>query len=186
MRAADSVGADPMGADPMNADPTGAALSALDPGQPTLFPPVGYSFWWAALAAVVLLGVVAYYVLVPLLTRARERAEPTGVGWLPGETPLELRARYLGLVTEVEQSHARGELGARASHQRLSLLLRSYAYETTGLGAPRMTLADLRRARAVPLAGAVERLYPGAFREVERGGVAEAAALTRRVIDSWS
>lgn len=149
------------------------------------FPPVDYSGWWVALAVAIIAVIIAFFVLVPLLTRARERQpEPVDTSWIPA--PVSIREKYVELIGEVEQSHRRGELTIRGAHQRLSMLLRFFAYESSGIDAPQMTLADLRETRATPLSDAVARLYPGAFREVERGSVDEASDMARRVVQSWN
>lgn len=149
------------------------------------FPPVDYSGWWIVLALGIVAVIIAFYVVVPILTRAREtQPEPVDTGWIP--SPVSIREKYVDLIDEVEASHRRGELTIRASHQRLSMLLRFFAYESSGINAPQMTLADLRQTRATPLSDAVARLYPGAFREVERGSVDEAAGMAKRVVQSWN
>lgn len=154
-----------------------------------LFPPVQYSPVWAVLALVVVLALVAFYLLVPYLTRSREApAGEIDTSWLPVDVPA-LRGKYEQLITDVETAHNRGELSLRAAHQRLSLVLRLFAYETSGIRAPQMTLGELRElrdARAVPLTDAVARLYPGAFEAIERGTMVEAADVARRVVHSWS
>ena len=79
----------------------------------------------------------------------------------------------------------RGELGIREAHQRLSQLVRFHAYETSGVRAPQMTLADLRENDLTSLGDAVESLYPGAFDRIDRADVAEAAETARRVVRAW-
>ena len=150
------------------------------------FPPVAYSPLWAALAVVVLLVLAAFYIVVPLLTRqARVEAPDVDVSWMPVDVPA-LRGKYEVLISEVETAHRGGELSVRASHQRLSLLLRLFAYESTGIRAPHMTLAELRDGRDTPLSDAVAQLYPGEFEAVERGSVRDAAEVARRMVYSWS
>lgn len=156
-----------------------------------LFPPVQYSPLWGMLALLVVLALAAFYVLVPYLTRSRETAAPEpepDTSWLPIDATA-LRSKYEQLITDVEAAHNRGELSLRAAHQRLSLVLRLFAYETSGIRAPQMTLGELRElrdARAVPLTAAVAKLYPGAFEAIERGSMVEAADVARRVVHSWS
>ena len=156
-----------------------------------LFPPVQYSPLWGVLAVVVVLALAAFYVLVPYLTRSREARAPApeiDASWLPIDVSA-LRGKYEQLITDVETAYNRGELSLRAAHQRLSLVLRLFAYETSGIRAPQMTLGELRElrdARAIPLSDAVAKLYPGAFEAIERGTMVEAADVARRVVHLWS
>ena len=156
------------------------------PGGNGFFPPVQYSPLWGLLAAGILLLIVLFYVLVPWFTRDRRPRSSAGTAWMPFAPEIDLRTKYNALIGEVEESHRRGELSARASHQKLSLLLRYFVYESSGLRAPQMTLTELRGTPAVPLAEAVEKLYPGAFSSRGHGSVHEAAETARRVVFSWS
>lgn len=158
------------------------------PGGNGFFPPVAYSPLWAALAAVLLLALAAFYILVPLLTRQTRAPEPEpemDLSWMPVDVPA-LREKYEVLISEVEAAHRSGALSARAAHQRLSLLLRLFAYESSGIRAPHMTLAELREARNSPLSDAVAKLYPGEFEATPRGTVQDAAEVARRLVHTWS
>ncbi|GAB3143522.1 hypothetical protein [Marisediminicola antarctica] len=156
------------------------------PGGNGFFPPVAYSPLWAALAVVILLVLAAFYIVVPLLTRQARVEEPeVDVSWMPVDVPA-LRGKYEVLISEVEASHRLGELSVRAAHQRLSLLLRLFAYESSGIRAPHMTLAELREGRDTPLSDAVAKLYPGEFEAIERGSVLDAAEVARRMVYSWN
>lgn len=155
------------------------------PGE-GFFPPVTYSLWWTVLAVAILLVIVLFYAAVLFFTRPRREPDSeTDLSWLP-PSPAELRLKYIDLIGEVETSSARGDLGIREAHQRLSQLLRFHAFEASGIRAPQMTLTDLRAEQLSSLTTAVERLYPGAFAEIERGGVAESADMARRVVQSWT
>ncbi|MEY2849909.1 MAG: hypothetical protein RI885_2576 [Actinomycetota bacterium] len=154
------------------------------PGE-GFFPPVTHSIWWTVLAVAILLAFAVYAAVVLFATRRRERSSPDGPLWMP-PTSDELRYKYLNLISEVETANARGELGIRQAHQRLSQLLRFHAFEASGVRAPQMTLTDLRSEQLTSLTDAVEQLYPGAFAEIERGGVAQSADLARRVVRSWT
>lgn len=156
------------------------------PGGNGFFPPVAYSPLWAALAVVILLVLAAFHIVVPLLTRQARVEEPeVDVSWMPVDVPA-LRGKYEALISEVEAAHRSGELSVRAAHQRLSLLLRLFAYESSGIRAPHMTLAELRDGRDTPLSDAVAKLYPGEFEAVERGSVLDAAEVARRMVHTWS
>ncbi|MFP7832952.1 hypothetical protein [Marisediminicola sp. LYQ134] len=152
----------------------------------TFFPPVTFSPWWGVLAATLVALVIAFYIVVPLLTRAPRRAHDDAAvpEFVMPDVPLS--EKYGDLIAEVEADHRAGRVSSRAAHQRLSLLVRYFAFESTGMRAPTMTLADLRDAQSPELSDAVERLYPGAFAAIEGGSVAEAAEHARRVVKPWN
>ena len=165
-------------------------------GDKGFFAPVQYNGGWVLLGALILLAIVAFYVLVPLLTRPRRvPLEPT-TPWIPPETPDQMADRYLALIDVVESKYSRGEVNARVAHQRLSQLLRFFAWERSGVRAPQMTLAELRESNAQrdnnrdvslrDLAWAVEGYYPASFGPQDYASVSEALRNARRVVREWT
>jgi len=149
------------------------------------YPPVQFQPWWGLIGVGIILVLVAWYIFVFVSTRSRESAkEPQpGVDYRPH--PAQVREHYATMITETQAAYASGELDSREAHHQLSLLLRSFVTEREGIPTMHMTLADLRRTDLVPLSGAVERLYPGAFNPNYTGSVDEAAAEARRLVSQW-
>lgn len=146
------------------------------------FPPVQYNLLWIVLGLVLLALVVAWFVAVPLLTRARPIVSEASAR--AALAPV-VRANYLGQIDEVAFAHQRGEISGRAAHQRLSALVRGYVHESSGYPASAMTLGELRRLNLPGLTGAVERFYPAEFGTDDTASVASSAASARRVVQDW-
>ena len=154
------------------------------PDEGTFYAPVGYSVWWPLLGAALLvlcLGAAAW-----MWISTRPRHDATVPGFAVPPNPESVRERYLLLMSAILQRHDAGELGSRAAHLELSLALRTFVHEMTGLHTQRMTLTQLR-AHGLPLVGdAVELLYPGEFSA--DGGqltVAQAAHTAQDVVHAW-
>ncbi|PRY69639.1 hypothetical protein B0I08_102316 [Glaciihabitans tibetensis] len=146
------------------------------------FPPVQYNPLWAVLAFVLLALVVAWFIAVPLLTRARPVVSEAAAR---AALAPAVRAHYLGMIDEVVRAYERAELTSRAAHQRLSALVRGYVHESSGYPASAMTLGELRRLNLPGLTGAVERFYPAEFGTDDSAAVATSAAAARRVVQDW-
>jgi hypothetical protein len=86
----------------------------------------------------------------------------------------------------VEADAAAGHLTSRASHQELSLLVRKFARDVTGIDAPRMTLAELDSHPLPAAANAVGRLYPGEFGAEPLPPLARSAEAARQAVRSWN
>lgn len=154
------------------------------PDEGTFYAPVGYSVWWPLLGAALLLLCLGTVAWIWISTRApRDAAVP---GFVAPRNPESVRQRYLQLISALELRHDAGELDTRAAHLELSMAVRTFVHEMTGLQTQRMTLAQLR-AQGLTVAGdAVEVLYPGEFSAY--GGqltVAQAANMARGVVQSW-
>ena len=164
------------------------------------YAPLLYSTWltWAGLGLLFL--VAAWLVFVFLSTRQRAGAVPGAGAWPPSD-PANLKRDYLRRIDAVAVDAAAGRLSARASHQELSLLIRSFVRDIAGIDAPRMTLAELHRHGIPAAAAAIGTLYPAEFgpeprdtepRDTEpseskpRDSVATAAETAREVVRTWN
>lgn len=150
---------------------------------PDTYGPFGYHPWWvlgmAGMLLVALLSVGAW-----LWTRPRGILEPPP----PPPEPVDVRGvkeKYLAMIDEVAAEHAAGALDARALAQRLSLVLRFFAHESTGVVAEVMTLRDLADADLPTVHGAVERYYPSSFRRDAQHEPEAAIDRARQVVSAW-
>lgn len=98
-----------------------------------------------------------------------------------------LKKKYLGLIDEVAQQSAKRQLNNRASHQKLSLLVRLFAFEASGFRAQVMTLADISKGRFPALRDVIATYYPNEFDNdhVVMGSVDDALQRARQVVTTW-
>ncbi|MEX0426589.1 hypothetical protein AB3X52_03080 [Nocardioides sp. DS6] len=150
--------------------------------------PISHSDLWLWLALAGLLVVAVYYVAVTWW--GRRRTPPPAVAWTPPAPRPDPRPVHLAELDRIEKAVYEGALSAREGHQRVSHTVRSYVGEVTPVPADRMTLADLRAAGVVPLAQAVELMYPPAFAPSEEGHAAdrfpEAVRRARELVGTWT
>ncbi|GAA3591598.1 hypothetical protein GCM10022198_14420 [Klugiella xanthotipulae] len=162
------------------------------PGNGELYPPGQYGIGWLYVAlAVIALG-IGLYLLVSFLTRPKNALRP--VAAVSSAPPLvgpemlnQLRYEYLAQLDVVESRFRSGELGGRETNKVLSLVVRQFVNEYSGIEAPVMTLSDLMSQGVNPvLLDAVGRhYYPSVFR---RSGVIDPLAgleAARRVVTTW-
>jgi hypothetical protein len=113
--------------------------------------------------------------------RVRRAREP-----VPGRDAL--RADYLRQIDGVLRRARSGEVSDRRAHQQLSVLVRHFVQEVSGIAAPTMTLTDLTESgdRLVTVAETVATLYPGEFGTHRAETLEGSAALARQVVTGWS
>ena len=91
------------------------------------------------------------------------------------------------MIEDVENAHNAKEISARTLHQKLSLLVRFFAFEVSGVRAQVLTLQDLKRTKLTLLAKTIEGYYPPEFEALDsKGSVANALRQAREVVSSWS
>lgn len=147
--------------------------------------PLQYSpvWMWAGLSLLLLLA--GWYVFVFTSTR-RPRMDKNAADVAPLTDLPALKAAYLQRITDVEHHAAAGNLAARSAHQEISLLLRRFVRDATGVDAPRMTHADLAEHPLPAAAAAIAALYPGEFGPEPLPAVEATAATARKAVRSWS
>ncbi|MGO2111495.1 MAG: hypothetical protein ACTH31_07765 [Pseudoclavibacter sp.] len=156
---------------------------ATQPG--TIMPVVPYSPIWGVLAAFLIVLVVLYYALSWLFTRPRPVAPPPVAAPTPVRAVPELQGVYLQEVDTIMRRHAAGELSARRTHAALSVAVREFLSEVTGVPADKMTLTDLRSTPYVGATYAVAEYYPVVFGAAEAKNVEHGAHAARQVITLW-
>lgn len=152
--------------------------------QGTIMPAVNYWMIWGFVGGFLVLAVIAYYLWAYLSTLPRRRL-PQLATPSPAPDLGEVRARYLGRVDDVEGRYRAGALSTRRAHAELSVVVRDYVAEATGVRADRMTLSELRRTQLYGTTHTVEQFYPIVFGSREYRGVAQGANAARSVITTW-
>jgi hypothetical protein len=152
-------------------------------GRPGFYAPLLYSPWllWLALGLLALVG--GWFLYVFLSTR---KPQAPAARSRPASDLNTLRRDFLERINAVADAADAGRLPAREAHQELSLLVRTFVQGASGVGAPRMTLAELRETCPPAVAAAIEQLYPGEFAPHPRDSPAAAAETAREVVRSWS
>lgn len=149
------------------------------------YAPLEYSAWFLWAGAGLLAVVAAWLAFVFLSTRQRA-SSAHGAAAGPSSDPHSLRREYLRRIDALAADAEAGRLSVRASHQELSLLVRSFVRDVSGIDAPRMTLAELEAEGIPSAAQAIGRLYPAEFGREPRESVAVTAEAAREVVRTWN
>lgn len=152
---------------------------------PGFYPPDAYAAWWLWVGIGALALVLAWYAGVWWWTRER----PVPPVAAPSLNRVErLRAAYLREIDLVVDRAERGVITSRSAHQQLSVLVRHFVQELSGIRAPTMTLTELAGSgpRLTPVSQVVEVLYPGEFAPEAAQTVVGAGEVAREVVRRWS
>jgi hypothetical protein len=152
------------------------------PGE--VMPLVGYSPFWLLVGIALIVLVLVYYVLAWAFTRERgERVEATP------EHEVDLadeRRTAFARLDEIEQAVAAGRLDDRTAYEHLSVTVREFVAEATGVPADHMTLTELATTELYGTTRTVAQLYPGIFARDAQRNVAAATHDARQVISGWN
>ena len=159
-------------------------MRAAEP-PPGFYAPDLYAAKWLWIGIGILALVAAWYAWVWWSTRERKVVVP------PRVTPdrlSRLREDYTRQIDLVLERAASGEITQRRAHQQLSVLVRHFVQEVSGIHAPTMTLTELnaRGPRLTPVSEVVGTLYPGEFGPRETATLAGAGTVAKQVVARWS
>ncbi|GAA2491790.1 hypothetical protein [Terrabacter carboxydivorans] len=160
-------------------------MHAADAPPPGFYAPDPYAARWLWIGIGLLVLVAAWYAWVWWSTRERKVVVPARV------TPdrlSRLRADYTRQIDLVLGRASAGEISQRRAHQQLSVLVRHFVQEVSGIDAPTMTLTELnaRGSRLTPVSEVVGTLYPGEFGPRETATLAGAGTVAKEVVARWS
>ncbi|MET3163924.1 UNVERIFIED_ORG: hypothetical protein ABIB19_002338 [Arthrobacter sp. UYEF10] len=138
---------------------------------------------WTGLA---LLAVVRGWCTFVFLGTRKPKVPEQAPRFTPRPDLAGLKEAYLQRIDAVTANAAAGLLTAREAHQELSLLVRRFARDVTGIDAPRMTLAELHGHPLLSVAEAVRTIYPGAFGLEPLPPVAQSAETACQAVRQWN
>lgn len=147
--------------------------------------PMLYSAIWPILGVAAVVLVVAWFVLVPFLSRLFTRTRPAKAVERPRPAARGF-AGTLAAIDEVERAARASEISIREAHLRLSELVRSFASEGRLIDARTMTLTELRDHGMFIVADAVAQFYPIAFQEEELTELGAAPQIAREAVRAWN
>lgn len=147
--------------------------------------PAGYNMVWTILAILLFVMVGVIYFLIFFFTRKKQIKT---IAHLPASEPVvvdmnAIRAKYLAMINEVVARFEAKAIKASVAHQELSLVVRRFYAEAYKFKAEFLTLSDLKKTNKKPLTDAIEKYYPDEFDLLEKGSVADAAEIARRLIN---
>jgi hypothetical protein len=160
-------------------------VHAADAPPPGFYAPDPYAGRWLWVGVAILALVALWYAFVWWSTRERKVARATPVA---PDRLAQLRADYTRRIDAVLVRAAAGEVSQRRAHQQLSVLVRHFVQEVSGIEASTMTLTELneRGPRLTPVSEVVGALYPGEFGPRETATLAGAGTVAKQVVARWS
>ncbi len=148
---------------------------------------LSYSVWivTVAVAVVVLIGIVAFI----LFLRAKKKP-PVPVKREPAPVPTpvageQLKNKYCMMIDELEQACRKGKVNNRKAYQKLSVVLRRFVHELTGVKVHNCTLEEINRLNMPQLASVIAECYAPEFSVDKEGEIYNTMNRARMVIKEW-
>ncbi len=137
------------------------------------------------LAALLILGLIFW--------ASREKQRPKEKPETLQPEPVNPRNRAMGLkrkydrrLAQLEEDYTKGTISERKAYQKLSVLIRGFAHEMTGVRVSNYTLQELRQVGMPQLTALIEECYVPEFAPGNEGQAQEIIKKARKVISEWT
>lgn len=96
-----------------------------------------------------------------------------------------LKQKYCKEIEKLEKKCQSAKVDNRIAYQQLSILLRRFVHDLTGIKVHNCTLEEIRRLNMPQLASLIEECYAPEFSIDKKGDIYATLALARKVIIEW-
>ena len=139
-------------------------------------------------SAILLITLVAVvYILVRVYKNRKSKRKMTAKELLWTKPDMEkLKKEYLAKLERIESAFEADPTLIRPTYEKMSKLIRNFAYRATGIEVQKYTLYEIRYAKMNALADLVEEYYEPEFDRISEGDARESLKKTKRMIAEWN
>lgn len=149
-----------------------------------------YSAWPIALAAaaLVLVTLILIAMIIFRIIRNKKAGRKNTIKAILWEKPdmQKLKQEYLARLHHIEMEFDSDKTRIRPSYEKMSVLIRDFAYKATGIEVTKYSLSEIKKTELVDLADLIEEYYEPEFDKISAGDVKNSIEKTRGVISRWN
>ena len=141
---------------------------------------------WLVITIVLVVLIIASQIFFRILFKGRlKKDKKLKIKTPPAKTRMMIKREYLYQLDCLAAEFSSGRRTVRAAYQEMSLLIRNYVHEMTGIRVQDCTLSEIRSLGMPNLEILVESYYEPEFAKFTRADIRNSFARTRRVIETW-
>ena len=97
-----------------------------------------------------------------------------------------IKNNFLNKINELEEKFDNNLLTSRKTYQELSVLIRLFVYEITGLEVQKCTLLEIEKLNIPVLTELIKEYYEPEFSKLSRGNIKNSINKTKGVVLKWN
>ena len=153
-------------------------------------PLFSYDIWPIAIVWILFMAVFAV-TLYLFLVNKRKVKDIAAVKPIPKPIkaparPGEIKQKYLNKLAIIHSNVLEKTISVRESYEQMSMCIRQFVYEMTGIKVTNYTLEDVKQANMTQLAAIMEEYYAQQFVYETLGDSLASIEKTKRIIEKWS
>ncbi len=134
----------------------------------------------------IILVIVFWVIFFPRKKKKTEKQEVSKVPVIPKRNIVDLKNKYIRVLTDIEMRHAQNKLTDRLAYQELSASIRDFVFEVTGIRVQNFTLEEIKKINLPQLYELIEECYVPEFAAGYNGNVHDSIIKARKVIGEWN
>ncbi len=150
--------------------------------------PFSYAIW-----PIIVIGIILAGYLIYLLIRKRMRLgkhkkaiEKVVVKQRTWADIAQIKANYIRELEKIKSDLCSNQLTTRDAYQQMSMCIRRFVYDVTGIKVQNYTLEDIRRLNMTVLEELIMEYYTPEFAKESMGNSMESIEKTKRAIEKWN
>lgn len=149
--------------------------------------PFSYAVWPVICLGVIVIGGLIWFSILMLRKSMRNKpaVKAPRIKQRTPEQIAHIKGKYLHELGRIESDFSANKLNHRAAYQKMSVCIRKFVYEVTGIKVQHYTLSDIRRLNMPMLETLIIDYYTPEFSRMSAGDVRSSINKTKRVIEGW-
>lgn len=147
--------------------------------------PFTYAVWPLVAAGMVVLAALIFWSVVLVFRRRANASEKPVVRILSPEDRERIKRKYMAEIDKIGADFDGGKLDIRHAYQKMSMCIRKFVNEMTGIKVQNYTLQDIGTLGIPDLYTLVAEYYAPEFARRSEGDVKNSLARTRSMIERW-
>lgn len=150
--------------------------------------PFSYAVWPIIVIGVILAGYLLYLIIRKSMRSGKHKnaAEKRVVKQHTPADIKKIKANYIRELEQIKSDLCSNQLTTREAYQRMSMCIRRFVYDVTGIKVQNYTLEDIRKLNLTVLEELVMEYYTPEFAAESIGNTMESIEKTKRAIEKWN
>ena len=141
--------------------------------------------WWPVAAAGAVMVLIGIGLAIWNYFSGKNKKKRKAQGMSQKERDI-IRFKYLKLIDDIKTAYDSGECTERECYEKLSICVREFVKEATGINVTSCTLTDIRKLRMPSLEKLIAEYYFPEFSDRTGFNAPEAIEEAKRVVTSWN
>lgn len=147
--------------------------------------PFTYAVWPLAAAGAVVLAALIFWAVILIRKKRANAPEKPVIRVLSPDDRERIKRKYMAELDKIGSDFDSGRLDIRHAYQKMSMCIRRFVNEMTGIKVQNYTLQDIGPLGIPALYSLVAEYYAPEFARRSEGDVKNSLARTRSMIERW-